>query len=225
MSAFYNRVGVALEASSRSANALRMGDPRLLATCIALLATSIAQAQVNPVEYYRVHQSGGGLGIDVDETVIFSVEGPNSASSPWIAERIRRDRNWCGRGAANDSCVSTDILKHDWIDGSRCPALVATLMELPGIAHGAIAAPGEPHQLITVTDSPLITVSGYSGQDGFETKITISQYEGAIAKWWRDSASQLLSCWQAAPPSVAGAQVKAQLSDYALSPGSAALQR
>ena len=88
------------------------------ATFIALLviaAPALGQTTPYALERYRVTLKGGGLGLDVDETVIVSIVINGGPRERWIAERLRRDHNWCGK-QINGQCSPSDKVVHDWKD-------------------------------------------------------------------------------------------------------------
>jgi hypothetical protein len=69
---------------------------------------------------FVVIESGGGLGVDVENTTVFSADGEEPGL--WFISRNSNESNWCGH-AANDQCRPTKTSGDDWIEERRCPAL------------------------------------------------------------------------------------------------------
>lgn len=164
------------------------------AIALIAIATSISassRGQDNGATY-RVTQHGGGLGIWIDETVVFSV----AAEPPrWVAERTRRDSNWCGRTERGKGCVSTVISTHEWIDGALCPELLRSLQALAAVHVEGFVDPMQV-DLTTVSDTPLLEVTGPStNAAGFEASLKVSAFSGPFVDWWRQSDARLKGCW------------------------------
>lgn len=158
---------------------------------------------------YTVTNVGGGLGTYVDETVIFGMVPGGTAGQRWAAERIRRDRSWCGKRGADGKCVATKSQVHDWLDGASCAAVApafATLWAIPPARFAPV------RDLVIVTDSSTVTIKGTTTQAGFFTDISVSQDAGDFATWWHNSSNSWKSCWQQAAPIVEGQALTPRLS-------------
>jgi len=168
-----------------------------LAILIALAASAIASpglGQERPIalERYRITLKGGGLGVDIDQTVVVSVM--MNERQHWVAEQFRRNHNWCGE-KENGRCVSTDKLVHGWLDGSSCPALTAALQELSQIKISGFAPPIRS-KYDWVSETPLLTVSGTPDYvTGYGTELSLAALTGPIVDWWSESEQQLNRCW------------------------------
>ena len=160
---------------------------------IAVAASIPAPARGQEVSAtYRVVHRGGGLGVTIDETVAFSV----SAQHPqWVAERTRRDSNWCGRRLPDKACISTVTAAHEWIDGERCPELLRSLRALAAIRPQGFVDP-EHMYLTMVSDTPLLEVTGPSpSAAGNGASLKVAAYSGPFVDWWRDTQASLKGCW------------------------------
>lgn len=166
---------------------------------IAIAASIPALARGQDVSAtYRVVHRGGGLGVTIDETVTFSV----SAQHPqWVAERNRRDSNWCGQRLPDKGCVSTVTAVHEWIDGEKCPELLRSLQALAAIRPQGFADPKRLH-LTMVSDTPLLEVTGPSpSAAGHGASLKLAAYSGPFVDWWRDTQASLKGCWSNRDPS------------------------
>jgi hypothetical protein len=163
----------------------------IVSIAIAAAISAPSRAQDNGATY-RVTQQGGGLGIWIDETVAFTL----SAEHPrWVAERTRRDGNWCGRTEPGKGCVSTVISTHEWIDGALCPELLRSLQALAAVHVEGFVDPMHM-DLTTVSDTPLLEVTGPSpNAAGFGASLKVSAYSGPFVDWWSQSEARLKGCW------------------------------
>jgi hypothetical protein len=181
-----------------------------LAISMALISATLPAAGNTHVERYRVTQKGGGLGIGVDETVIFYLIEGRRGEDRWVAERRRRDRNWCGMRSTAGKCSATDVAIHDWIDGDKCPGLRAALTALSKIDLVGFAPPDRLNST-TVSDTPETIVTAASAIAGIDSKVTLSQYDGPVVDWWRKTEDQLSHCWQRDAVAASGSRTDPQL--------------
>jgi hypothetical protein len=166
-----------------------------VAIAIALAASAspgLSQDRPIALERYRITLKGGGLGVDVDQTVVVSVM--MNEQQHWIAEQVRRNHNWCGE-KEKGRCVSTDKIVHAWVDGSSCPALTAALQELSQLKITGFAPPVRS-KYDWVSETPLLTVSGTpDAVIGYGVKLSLAAQSGPIVDWWAKSEQQLNRCW------------------------------
>ena len=149
-------------------------------------------SKVQRVERYRLTQTGGGLGIYVSETAVFSAS--RDAPGDWFVERHRTDDDWCGH-RENKTCAATSVTVHQWIASRSCPALRAVMTQLPAAQRAALAkARKEAGKHIYVTDTPLLTLETVRGVGRATQKQ--SEWLGPLADWWWSAEKQLKPCWR-----------------------------
>lgn len=140
----------------------------------------------HPEERFSLIEIGGGLGIDVDNTTVFSAI-EQGGTTTWFVERNSNESNWCSR-SANDKCTPTRKSSMDWIDGRSCAPLRHVLLQLPTVRA---EERGSAHDL--VSDTPLLSLLVFKrGQLATER---LSEYEGPLVDWWRSAQEQLKPCW------------------------------
>ncbi|MBB3692669.1 hypothetical protein FHY05_001281 [Sphingomonas sp. BK580] len=182
----------------------------ILATLLVAVPVS-GQPPIRSFERYRVTLQGGGLGVDVDETVLISVILDDGEGERWIAERLRRDYNWCA-DRTNSRCSPGERVIHDWIDGDACPELKTSLRKLSQIAVVGFAPP-ERSSPGTVTETPLLTVSGTPDRmAGLGAHLTLAGFTGPVVDWWSRSERSLATCWSTKSLAIGGQELEAQLS-------------
>jgi hypothetical protein len=180
-----------------------------LATLLVAVPVS-GQLPIRPFERYRVTLQGGGLGVNVDETVLISVILDDGKEERWIAERLRRDYNWCA-DRTNSRCSPGERVIHDWIDGDACPELKTAFRRLSQIAIVGFAPP-ERSSPSTVTETPLLTVSGMPDRmAGFGAHLTLAGFTGPVVDWWSRSERSLATCWSTKSLAIGGKELDAQL--------------
>ena len=157
-----------------------------------------APASALSVARYRLQQHGGGMGIQVDETIMVFFVSATSRDPQWILERQRRDRNWCGEKSADGRCVATDIVVHDWAKSSNCPLLG---LYVEGLSD--FRKTGREHPSVLVTDTPLTTLEFLSSTAHGDQEV-LSEYAGPLVTWWRDAEQSLIPCWTTEPPAMDG---------------------
>lgn len=141
---------------------------------------------------YRVKQQGGGLGVLVDEAVVFHEIGAGP-SRVWVVEHRRRDQK-----------VGVVTFRYEWIDGRACPALDKVILEIGRIPPIAMAGPDtEPKGW--VSDVPEVTLIGPPAGGRMGDLVVRRDLMGPVSRWWRASSQALETCWQAKMPYVAGA--------------------
>ncbi|NLS26064.1 hypothetical protein S2M10_10450 [Sphingomonas sp. S2M10] len=168
---------------------------------LALLLAGTPQMERKLNVQYTVTNVGGGLGVYVEEKVLFGMVPGGSGAPRWVAERVRRDRNWCGKHGADGKCVATDTTLHDWLDGTSCTAIAPAFTALQAIRPARFAP---VRDFVIVSDSSTVTIKGTTTQAGFFTEISVSQAAGDFATWWHDSSNRWKSCWQQGAPIVEG---------------------
>jgi len=182
----------------------------------ALAAALLAPPQPFVSPTYAVQQSGGGLGIWVEETVVLSGVArsarPGGKRRYWLVEQRRADFD-----------LGQRTTKHRWIDGRTCPALSGVVDQLQAklAAEDARLAAAERFgirqmQIPTIPPfhTPSVTLTRLSDAE----PLSLRDYEGPIAEWWRRSAQTLETCWRTEPPLVAGRPVKPTIAADAVRP-------
>ncbi len=183
--------------------------PLLSALPLSLLLLGALPGERKLNVQYTVTNVGGGLGVYVDETVILGMVPGGSTGKRWIAERIRRDRNWCGKQGADSKCTATETAVHDWLDGATCHTVAPAFTALWAIRPAGF---GPVRDFVTVSDSSTVTIKGATTQSGVFTEISVSQDAGDFATWWHNAGSRWKSCWQQAAPVVEGQALAPSLS-------------
>ncbi|UYY79116.1 hypothetical protein [Sphingomonas sp. R1] len=179
------------------------------ALSLALLIAGTAPGERTLNVQYTVTNVGGGLGNHVDETVIFGMVPGGATDQRLVAERVRRDRRWCGKQGADGKCVATDTQVHDWLDGATCAKVAPAFAALWAIPPARFAP---VRDFVIVSDSSTVTIKGTTTQAGFFTDISVSQDAGDFATWWHNASNSWKSCWQQAAPLVEGQALTPRLS-------------
>lgn len=179
------------------------------ALSLALLIAGTAPDERTLNVQYTVTNVGGGLGNYVDEKVIFGIVPGGAKEQRWVAERVRRDRRWCGKQGADGKCVATDIQVHDWLDGATCTTVASAFTALWAIRPAGFAP---VRDVVVVSDSSTVTIKGATTQAGFFTETSVSQDAGDFATWWHNSSNSWKSCWRQAAPIVEGQALTPRLS-------------
>jgi hypothetical protein len=169
---------------------------------LALLAMSFSQMAIAPaaisqtrrsdtatasdrVRFFLI-QSGGGLGVDLEDNATFYSAGPG-LSGPWFLQRSRTETNCLRRRAPQNPCPKTSISEE--IDGGSCPALQRVMAELMPIRK---RERGSAHSM--PSDTPLLSL--VTIQYGLMGTDRLSEYEGPLVDWWQAAQEQLKSCWR-----------------------------
>ncbi|WP_294257539.1 hypothetical protein [uncultured Sphingomonas sp.] len=170
-----------------------------LSLALLIAYTSPGERMLNV--QYTVTNVGGGLGNHVDETVIFGMVPGAATEKRWVAERVRRDRRYCGKQGADGKCVATETQVHDWLDGATCSKVAPAFTALWAIRPAGFAP---VRDFVIVSDSATVTITGTTTQAGYLTKTSVSQAAGDFATWWHNSSNSWNACWQQAAPVVEG---------------------
>jgi hypothetical protein len=180
--------------------------------CSAMICASFgaeAQAESAPggiTERYRLEQHGGGLGVEIDESVVVLALGDTDKGPQWVMERQRRDRNWCGSKSADGKCVATDVTSHEWASSSKC-AEVSLYAE--GFSDFSDTRREQKWHHVAF-DVPLVTLQ-FDPAEGQPPR-TLSEYIGPLATWWRAADDGLKNCWTTSAPVIDGHSLEARLS-------------
>jgi hypothetical protein len=169
--------------------------PLLALSAAAQPSSSAAEENAPPLPVhivYRVKQEGGGLGVMVDEAVVFH-QVDKSTGPIWVVERRRRDQK-----------LSKITYRYEWIDGRTCPALrevIAAIGKLPPTPFaGAQTQPDG-----WVSDTPYVTLMGPPRFGRMGDFMLQRDLKGPVSQWWWDSEKKLESCWSAKQPYIPGA--------------------
>jgi hypothetical protein len=141
-------------------------------------------------EKFQLTQSGGGLGFDLQETVVFS----HSRGDDWFLERHKTEIN-CGLAPA---ATCRPISVHDWVTTRNCPELRQVMTALPSAQEASLAIMRERsrrHVFVQVTDTPLFSLETLP-HGRIKPQ---SEWEGPLVDWWRSSEERLKPCWIAYP--------------------------
>lgn len=166
----------------------------IVAVLGAFVAPSIAASPPinrHPEERFALIESGGGLGIDVDNATVFSAID-QGGTTIWFVERNSNESNGCGR-SANGKCIPTRKSSMDWIDGRSCVPLQHVLLQLPTVRA---VERGSAHDL--VSDTPLLSLLMFKRAQLSTERL--SEYEGPLVDWWRSAQEQLKPCWTKVRP-------------------------
>ena len=120
----------------------------------AFVAPSIvASSPLNhrPELRFTIVESGGGLGVEVENTTVFSAID-HGGQTTWFVERNSNGSNWCGH-TSNGHCISTKTSFMDWIDGRTCAPLRDVMMQL---AKARAEEKGSAHPW--ASDTPLLSL-------------------------------------------------------------------
>lgn len=155
-----------------------------LSLALTLCATSAWAEDLRPRPQYVLTTEGGGLGVLVDEVVVFSQVGPF-----WTAERLRTDQR-----------LRQVETIHDWIDGRRCPALADVIAQGAAQTPLAMLAPDAEPEL-PPSDIPRQRFSGPAADAKSlgGARVSWSGYGSARFRWWTDASVTLKDCWSTVP--------------------------
>jgi len=158
-------------------------------------------------ERYRLEVHGGGLGIQVDESVVVLSRAEADKAPLWVIERQRRDRNWCGSKSPAGQCVATDVTAHSWASSSSaCPSL-----SIYADGFSDFKETGRERPQVLVTDTPLTTLEfGPFTADGKPSRM-LSEYVGPLATWWQNMEEHSKNCWTKAAPVIDGQSLDSRL--------------
>lgn len=144
-----------------------------------------------PEQRFTLTENGGGLGVDVENTTVFSAI-EHGGTTAWFVERNSNKDNWCGR-LGKGQCVPTHTSSMDWIDGRSCAPLREVLMQLETVRT---KERGSAHPW--VSDTPLLSLLMFKrGQLATER---LAEFGGPLVDWWRSAQEQLRPCWTRVRP-------------------------
>ena len=166
----------------------------LAAAAVAIPADSVTVGS-STIEKYLIHISGGGLGIMTDDTISISRIGRR-----WIAERLVKDYNWCGQksGDRSNSCIETNVVRHEWVDGRTCPALSQAMVKIADAWRSDEAIPENMKQ--KASDTPEFTIIARSDSKKTLGDKQAAEFLGPLATWWRNTEADIHGCWSVAAP-------------------------
>lgn len=163
----------------------------LLALALTPCAASASAEDLHALPQYVLTTEGGGLGVFVDEVVVFSKvrtrwDGPTLF---WTAERFRVDQR-----------LGQEQTVHDWIDGRRCPALTGAIAQGAAQPPETMLAP-EVEAPPPAFDVPRQRFSGPAAdtKNLGGARVSWSGYGSARFRWWTDAGKTLKACWSAVP--------------------------
>jgi hypothetical protein len=163
----------------------------VIGALVAALPVDASPSYHNPKQRFVITERGGGLFVEVDNTVEFSLLDIGRATV-WLVERNSTKSDWCGR-TGKRQCVATHTSSMDWIDGRRCASLQQVLLQLETVRT---TERGSAHPW--VSDTPLVSLlTFYEGQ--LETQ-RLAEYVGPLVDWWKSAQEQLAPCWNKARP-------------------------
>jgi len=156
---------------------------------------------------YRLSQEGGGLGHDIDDTVLFIHIAPaNEAKSFWVVERRLKE--------VSPGVGATPIDAHQWIDGRDCPVVAKMLKDVTRLPPLALSAPEATQWAPPPSDVPRTRFAGRAVvQDDRWAGVEVirSEYFGPVARWWDLGQKALKGCWRDAPVDTPDGQVRAYM--------------
>lgn len=154
---------------------------------------------------YRLSQDGGGMGYEIDDTVLFIRIEPRDYSKPfWVVERKVKER------------MITRVLQdaHQWIDGRTCPAVAKMLREVTRLPPLTVVGPEPSYWWPPPSDVPRTRFAGPAViQDDSWAGVEVirSEYFGPVARWWNLGQTALESCWRDEPIKTPDGEVRAYL--------------
>lgn len=170
---------------------LRMWKAVVIGAFVALSTVASPPHDHRTEQRFTLIESGGGLGVDVENTTVFSVID-HGGPTAWIVERNSNKSNSCGR-LSNGQCVATRTSSMDWIDGRSCAPLREILIQL-----GTVRTQERDSAHPLVSDTPLLSLLMVKrGQLATER---LSEYVGPLVDWWRSAQEQLGPCWTKVRP-------------------------
>jgi hypothetical protein len=158
---------------------------------VAPLMVDAPPSYHHPKQRFVLTENGGGLGVEVENTVVFSVLSARRTTI-WLVERNSNKSNWCGR-TGNGQCIATHTSSMEWIDGSRCASLRLVLLQLEKVRTEERAS-AHPW----VSDTPLVSFLTFD-QGQLETQ-RLAEYVGPLVDWWQSAQQQLKPCWTKSRP-------------------------
>lgn len=153
---------------------------------------------------YRLSVDGGGMGHEIDDTVLFVRIAPRDDSKPfWIVERRFKEVR---------PGLHQPVDTHQWIDGRTCPAVAALLQEVAKLPPLVLLVPDAPERSPPPFDVPRTRLAGpavVQGDRWAGVEVIRSEYFGPVARWWALGQKALEGCWRDAPVDTPDGQVRA----------------
>lgn len=180
-----------MELSHSLTYCLRMWIAAVLGAFVAPPIAALPLFDRHPEERFTLIESGGGLGVEVDNSAVFSAI-TQGGTTIWLVERNSNESNSCGR-SANGKCIPAQRSSMDWIDGRSCAALGDLVLQLRKVR---MKERGSAHPW--PSDTPLLSLLMFKrGQLATER---LAEYEGPLVDWWRIAQEQLKPCWTKVRP-------------------------
>lgn len=174
------------KADIRSVTMFGMWAAFVISALIAPLPVDASPSYHHPAQRLVLTENGGGLGVEVDNTVVFS-ELDLGRTRIWLVERNSNKSDWCGR-TGRRQCIATHTSSMDWIDGRRCGSLHPLLLQLEQVrAEERTAAHSD------LSDTPLLSLLTF--KDGQLETQRLAEYVGPLVGWWQSAQKQLAPCW------------------------------
>jgi len=154
---------------------------------------------------YRLSVDGGGMGHEIDETVLFIRIEPRDDSKPfWVVERRVKERMI--RRELQDA--------HQWIDGRTCPAVARMLREVTQLPPLTVVGSDPAYWSPPPSDTPRTRFAGpavVQDERWAGVEVIRSEYFGPVARWWNLGQKALEGCWRDAPVETEDGPVRAYL--------------
>ncbi|WP_133254236.1 hypothetical protein [Phenylobacterium deserti] len=156
---------------------------------VLLAAALPASAQEGAHPRFALNQVGGGLGIWIEQIVLFNE----------VQLSIRHPSFWIVESHTVETRLDGGAVAHQWIDSRACPALVIALRARPRITNPAATLPDDFVLNVPPSDTPKTTLAEPASPltaDGWRTPVLRSDYDGEVAAWWWLTRKSLEPCWR-----------------------------
>ena len=170
-----------------TANGVGMKVATLVLAALSLVAAPAAADPWGglPVRtIYTIKQTGGGLGVMVEQIVVVQLAGGGDADQAWFVEQRRHDVR-----------MGKSTFRHQWIDGRKCPALagvLAAIGKLPPIGFAGPDNMGAGWR----SDTPYVTLMGPPADHQLGEVVLRRDLSGPVSQWWWSAEKTLEPCWQ-----------------------------
>lgn len=155
---------------------------------------------------YRLSVDGGGMGHEIDETVLFIRIEPRDYSKPfWVVERRFKEVR---------PGLHQPVDTRQWIDGRTCPAAVRMLNEVTKLSPLTVVGPDPDYWSPPPSDTPRTRFAGpavVQDERWAGVEVIRSEYFGPVARWWNLGQKALEGCWRDAPVDTPDGRVRAFL--------------
>jgi hypothetical protein len=159
----------------------------IVAVLLGALGTLPARAEepepFRVATVYTVKEQGGGLGVFVDQIVVFQRVSYRD-DKLWVVERRRHDQRMGDR-----------TYQHQWIDGRSCPPLTDALAQIGTLPPSRFSGPAD-NANGWVSDTPYVTLTGPASGGRSGAMLMLRDLGGDLSRWWRQTEKILASCWQ-----------------------------